>query len=71
MLKILKFLFLLTNLFCHINTLRDIIPSQPITESIDINNNDDDIISYSDYIITIYSEISAKPCFYFCKIFLF
>ena len=31
------------------------------------DQDDFDVIKYSDYVITIYSEIEAKPCFYFCK----
>ena len=31
------------------------------------DEHDFEIIKYSDYIITIYSEVEAKPCFYFCN----
>jgi hypothetical protein len=59
------FLFLFFAVFKINESISD---TSSVSKLINYDEQDFEVIKYSDYIITIYSEVEAKPCFYFCKL---
>ena len=64
----LKIYFSLSLLFMYINTSLVVnINDNQLMKTVVKDSALDDAISHTDYLITIYSSTTKKPCYYFCN----